>query len=449
MTDSHLQRQGESLLAAFRRRGLTATLISFPAGEGSKSRRVRDELEDGIIRLGAGRDTALVALGGGVVGDLVGFVAAPFNRGIPYVQVPTTLIGMVDSAVGGKTGINHPAGKNLIGAFHQPKAVYIDVDYLKTLPDRHFASGMAEVIKCGVIADRGLFASLETHLDRILRREPDLMSRVIEACCRIKVKVVSEDPRDSDRRRVLNFGHTIGHAIEILSGFRLAHGEAVAVGMAVEARIALRLGMLSLEAVERITRHRPPRFRPRRHPRGGAARQEEPPGTDRLRPADAHRRHGQRGGRVLRPRRRHHGGGGPDRDAPLAAQGAQPAGRGDVAPSHAPPPVVRQILVARPILAGRRNIHILASDPSSVAGTPWRRGTREVAGDARESIPAQDERQEGDRPARHAARRRDGARVDGTSRRSGPGGRPERLGAGGERLGEDGERAGAAAHSAR
>jgi len=254
ITDAHLNRQGESLLAAFRRRGLTCDLISFPAGEGSKSRRVRDEVEDGIIRLGAGRDTALVALGGGVVGDLVGFVAATFKRGIPYVQVPTTLIGMVDASIGGKTGINHPAGKNLIGAFHQPAAVYIDVDHLKTLPDRHYASGLAEVIKCGVIADRTLFASLETQLDRILRREPDLMSGVIEACCRIKARVVMEDPRESSRRKILNYGHTIGHAIETLSGFHLAHGEAVAIGMVAEARLAERLGLLTTEAAARIAR---------------------------------------------------------------------------------------------------------------------------------------------------------------------------------------------------
>jgi len=254
VTDSHLTPKGESLLAAFRRRGLTADLVSFPAGEGSKSRRVRDEIEDGIIRIGAGRDSALVALGGGVVGDLVGFVAATFNRGIPYIQVPTTLIGMVDSSIGGKTGINHPAGKNLIGAFHQPSAVYIDVDYLRSLPDRHYASGLAEVIKCGVVADRALFSSLETHLDRILRREPDLMSRVIEACCRIKAKVVMEDPRESNRRKILNHGHTVGHAIEILSGFRLAHGEAVSIGLVAEARVAARLGMLSPEAAERVGR---------------------------------------------------------------------------------------------------------------------------------------------------------------------------------------------------
>jgi 3-dehydroquinate synthase len=189
-----------------------------------------------------------------VVGDLAGFVAATFNRGIPCVQIPTTLIGMVDSSIGGKTGINHPAGKNLIGAFHQPAAVYVDVDYLKTLPERHYSSGLAEVIKCGVIASRALFASLETQLERIVRREPDLMSRLIEACCRIKARVVVADPRESNRRKILNFGHTIGHAVETLSAFRLAHGEAVSIGMVAEARIAARIGLLSHGAAGRIVR---------------------------------------------------------------------------------------------------------------------------------------------------------------------------------------------------
>jgi 3-dehydroquinate synthase len=253
VTDSHLQRgYGRILLAALRRRGLQADLRSIPAGESSKSRRVRGELEDAVIDLGAGRDTVLVALGGGVVGDLVGFVAATFNRGVPYVQVPTTLVGMVDSAIGGKTGINHRAGKNLIGAFHQPDAVFIDVDYLKSLPARHFIAGMAEVVKYGVIADRTLFQALERHLDRVLRRDPEVMSRIIEACVRIKAKVVMADPRESNRRKILNFGHTIGHALETLTSYRLAHGEAVAAGMVAEARIACRAGLLSASSAERI-----------------------------------------------------------------------------------------------------------------------------------------------------------------------------------------------------
>jgi len=253
VTDSHLHaRCGEPLRAAFRRRGLVADLISFPAGESSKTRRVRDAIEDGVIALDAGRDTALVALGGGVVGDLVGFVAATFNRGVPYVQIPTTLIGMVDAAIGGKTGINHPAGKNLIGAFHHPSAVYVDVDYLKTLPPRQFTAGLAEVVKCGVIADRRLFEAIEGHPERVLERDPDTMSRIIEACCRIKARVVAEDPRESNRRKILNFGHTIGHALETLSGYRMAHGEAVAIGMVAEARMAGREGLLSVSAADRI-----------------------------------------------------------------------------------------------------------------------------------------------------------------------------------------------------
>ena len=194
----------------------------------------------------------MVALGGGVVSDLAGFVAATFNRGIPFIQIPTTLIGMVDSALGGKTGINHRAGKNFIGAFHHPAGIYIDIDYLKTLPDRQFNSGMAEVVKCGVIADRNLFALLERHLERITGRDPDLLSRIIEACCRLKVRVITGDPKESNRRQILNFGHTVGHAIESLSGYRLAHGEAVAIGMVAEARVARGRGYLSAAAVARI-----------------------------------------------------------------------------------------------------------------------------------------------------------------------------------------------------
>jgi 3-dehydroquinate synthase len=273
VTDSSIHRRyGSPLLAAFRRRGLKTDLVAFPAGEASKTRRVRDLLEDRIIALGTGRDAAIVALGGGVVGDLAGFVAATFNRGIPFIQIPTTLVGMVDSAIGGKTGINHPAGKNFIGAFQQPAAIYIDVDYLKTLPAPHFNSGMAEVVKSGAIADSRLFGTLERHLDRVMARDPDTLSRVIEACCRIKVRVVASDPRESNRRQVLNFGHTIGHALESLARYRMVHGEAVSIGMVAEARLAQRLGFLSATAVERIETllrriglpvRIPARFRPR------------------------------------------------------------------------------------------------------------------------------------------------------------------------------------------
>jgi len=244
VTDANLATRHGRLLAGFlRRRGLPTDLVVVPAGETSKSRKVRDRLEDRLIALGADRGTALVALGGGVVGDLTGFVAATFHRGIPYVQVPTTLVGMVDASIGGKTGINHPAGKNLIGAYHAPVAVYVDIDYLRSLPARAFVSGLAEIVKCGVIADRSLFELLERQRDRLLRRDPDLLSRVIESACRIKVRVVRADPREAGRRKILNFGHTIGHALETLSGYRMAHGEAVSIGMVVEARLAARAGL--------------------------------------------------------------------------------------------------------------------------------------------------------------------------------------------------------------
>ena len=253
VTDAALvARHGRRLVAALRRRGLPTDLLVVPSGEASKTRAVRDRLEDRLIALGADRGTALVALGGGVVGDLAGFVAATFHRGIPYVHVPTTLVGMVDASIGGKTGINHPAGKNLIGAYHTPAAVYVDIDYLRTLPNRAFVSGLAEVVKCGVIADGALFRSIERHRDRLLRRDPDLLSRLIEAACRIKVRVVREDPRENGRRTILNFGHTIGHALETLSRYRLAHGEAVSIGMVVEARIAARAGIASEDLVPRL-----------------------------------------------------------------------------------------------------------------------------------------------------------------------------------------------------
>jgi len=180
ITDSELHtRYGTPMKANLRRRGMSVELISLPAGEASKSRRVRDQIEDAVIALGAGRDAVLLALGGGVVGDLVGFVAATFNRGIPYVQVPTTLIGMVDSAVGGKTGINHPAGKNLIGAFHQPAVVIIDPLLLQTLPRREFRSGLYEVVKYGMIASRDLFDRVAGNTTAIFARDPAVLGPAI------------------------------------------------------------------------------------------------------------------------------------------------------------------------------------------------------------------------------------------------------------------------------
>lgn len=231
---------------------IAASQLIVPPGEGSKSFRVFEQVCEAIIAARIERGDLVIALGGGVIGDLTGFVAATFHRGIPHVQVPTTLLGMVDASIGGKTAINHPQGKNLIGAYHPPAAVYIDLDYLTTLPARAFRSGLAEVVKCGVIADRPLFLSLERHADRVLRRDLDFLVGVVEASVRLKVRVVSGDPRETGRRLVLNFGHTIGHALETLSLYRLTHGEAVSIGMVAEADLAARAGLAPASLAPRL-----------------------------------------------------------------------------------------------------------------------------------------------------------------------------------------------------
>jgi 3-dehydroquinate synthase len=194
---------------------------------------------------GFGRDSAIVALGGGVVGDLAGFVAATFMRGIPVVQIPTTLLAMIDASIGGKTGIDTPAGKNLVGAFHQPAGVLIDPQVLDTLPLREFRAGIAEVIKYGVIADEAYFAEVATALPELLSakgRNGDRLRSVIVRSIEIKADIVSRDERENGLRKVLNFGHTIAHAVELVSGYSLLHGEAVAIGMALESFVAERLG---------------------------------------------------------------------------------------------------------------------------------------------------------------------------------------------------------------
>lgn len=187
----------------------------------------------------AGRDTTLVALGGGVVGDIAGFAAACYMRGVRFIQVPTTLLAQVDSSVGGKTGVNHPGGKNLIGAFHQPACVLIDTDTLDTLPDRELAAGLAEVIKYGAIVDREFFAWLEDNMEALTKRNPGALARAIARSCELKAEVVSEDEREAGRRAILNFGHTFGHAIERCQGYGdWLHGEAVAAGMVMAARLS-------------------------------------------------------------------------------------------------------------------------------------------------------------------------------------------------------------------
>ena len=229
-------------------------LIEFTAGEASKCRRVKQEIEDQLFSAGMARDSLVVALGGGVTGDLAGFVAATFNRGVSLVQVPTSLLAMSDSSIGGKVGIDVPWGKNLLGAFHQPSLVLIDPAVLDTLPDRELRSGMAEVVKHGVIRDRDLFAYIETNLERILARDQGLMSELVARNCRIKAEVVSLDERESNLRQILNFGHTIGHAVESFTDFGWLHGEAVAFGMVAESALAVRMGLMDRADSERITR---------------------------------------------------------------------------------------------------------------------------------------------------------------------------------------------------
>jgi 3-dehydroquinate synthase len=189
--------------------------------------------------MGANRDTTVIALGGGVVGDIAGFAAASYMRGVAFIQVPTTLLAQVDSSVGGKTGVNHPQGKNLIGAFHQPQIVLIDVATLNTLPDRELRAGLAEVIKHGAIADAGFFSWLEGNIDELLARNPKALAHAVQRSCEIKAEVVAEDEREAGRRAILNFGHTFGHAIEHCKGYgEWLHGEAVAAGMVMAAELS-------------------------------------------------------------------------------------------------------------------------------------------------------------------------------------------------------------------
>lgn len=215
-------------------------------GEHFKTREMWARLTDELLASGAARDTTVLALGGGVVGDLAGFVAATFMRGIPLVQVPTTLLAMVDASVGGKTGVDTPAGKNLVGTFHPPSAVVIDPSTLSTLSSRQLTAGIAEVVKHGVVSDENYFEQVQGSLRSLVdptRAGDRAMHDVIARSVSIKASVVSEDEREAGRRKILNFGHTIGHAVELLSGFQLLHGEAVAIGMVIESLLAERVGI--------------------------------------------------------------------------------------------------------------------------------------------------------------------------------------------------------------
>jgi 3-dehydroquinate synthase len=235
------------------RAGFSPALIVVPAGEMSKSLKTVQTCYDQLAVHRLERKSFIITLGGGVVGDLAGFVAATYLRGIPFVQVPTTLLAQVDSSVGGKVGVNLKAGKNLVGAFYQPRLVLCDLDTLKTLPDREFRTGLAEIIKYGIIYDANLFAQLERDLPKLLKREPKSLASIIARCCEIKAEVVSSDETEGGLRAILNFGHTVGHAIEVLSNYGgFLHGEAISIGQVVTARISNRVSNLPKRDVRRI-----------------------------------------------------------------------------------------------------------------------------------------------------------------------------------------------------
>lgn len=244
---------GEEVTESFIAQGWTTDIIEVPEGESSKNLGQAEKLYDRLLELNCDRKSVLVALGGGVIGDLVGFVAATYQRGIPFIQVPTTLLSQVDSSVGGKTAVNHPKGKNMIGAFYQPRLVVADLETLRTLPQKEYRAGLAEIVKYGVIADARLFEFLETHYKAILNLDYKSLAYIIETSCAIKAEVVEKDERESHYRMILNFGHTFGHAIEALTGYsQFIHGEAVAIGMVYAAQLSHSVGKCSEDVPKRL-----------------------------------------------------------------------------------------------------------------------------------------------------------------------------------------------------
>ena len=234
-------------------RGRQCESVILPDGEQYKNLEVLNTIFDELIAQRFNRQVTLVALGGGVIGDMTGFAAACYQRGVNFIQIPTTLLAQVDSSVGGKTGVNHPLGKNMIGAFHQPVSVIADTDTLTTLDDRQLSAGLAEVIKYGLIRDKSFFSWLESNMDKLLARDSTALSYAIERSCQIKADVVSEDEKEQNIRAILNLGHTFGHAIETGTGYtEWLHGEAVAVGMIMASDMSMRLGWLTTDDIQRI-----------------------------------------------------------------------------------------------------------------------------------------------------------------------------------------------------
>ena len=223
----------------------------FPAGEESKHIGTILDICRACAKAGLDRKSILIALGGGVTGDMTGFAAAVYMRGIPFIQIPTTLLAMVDSSVGGKTGVDIPEGKNMIGAFHQPRAVWINMEYLSTLPQKQYLCGLAEIIKTAAILDADLFALIEQNIPLIRKMDPEFTARMVKRCCELKAGVVSKDEKEGSLRAILNYGHTFGHAVESSSGYTMPHGEAVALGMCMASSLAEELGIMSGKEAER------------------------------------------------------------------------------------------------------------------------------------------------------------------------------------------------------
>ena len=250
-----LARYGKAALGSLEGAGFDVTTIEVPQGEAAKTLAVAERGWDALLAAGLDRTSTVVALGGGAVGDLAGFVAATYMRGMNFVQVPTTILAQVDASIGGKTAVDHPKAKNLIGAFHQPRLVLVDPTLTRSLPDREFRSGLAEIVKHGIVLDGGYFAEVERDAAALLAREASVLERVVGGSCRLKASVVERDERESELRHVLNYGHTIGHALEAATDYgRFVHGEAVALGIVAEARLARRLSIADDETVGRQER---------------------------------------------------------------------------------------------------------------------------------------------------------------------------------------------------
>lgn len=256
VTDENAAIHAKSVQQSLTDAGFRTSLVVRTAGEAQKSLASAAQLYDALVELPADRRTLVVAVGGGVIGDLAGFAAATYARGIPLLMVPTTLLAMVDSSVGGKVGVNHPRAKNMIGAFHQPIGVFIDTATLNTLPEREFRSGLAEVVKYGVILDAGFFSYLESSYKQILTRDSEAIQRIVLRSCELKAQIVAQDEREeTDIRAKLNYGHTFAHAFETAGGYsHWLHGEAVAAGMVCASRLAERRGLIEADVTQRQVR---------------------------------------------------------------------------------------------------------------------------------------------------------------------------------------------------